>query len=142
MRVLIPLLSKQENNPAFLSKALQEAKEAVLLVVVDTGEMAGKFGFAGTEIMQGSKLIEELKARVAEKGVLAKDLLEWGSTAQKIENIARLQKADRIALVKQDNLYFKELLKQLQKEIGQEVEIALINIPKQKEQENQLIGRI
>lgn len=123
MKVLIPLLSKQENNEDFLDKATAGAKQAILLLVVDTQAMHGQFGFAATEIRQGSMLLEQVKEILGEKRKPYKDIIEWGDTATKIEHIAKLNKADRVIMQKQNNKFFNDLVKNLKK---QELEIETI----------------
>jgi len=133
MKVLIPLVSKKENNPEFLQKATEGAKEAILLVVIDKSAMVGQFGFAASEIMQGNALIEQIRKSLEEKGKRVKDIEEWGDTAAKIENTALLQRADRIALFEQENEYFKNLVKELSKKLGKKVETIKITPPAEKE---------
>ena len=66
MRVLVPLLSKQENSPEFIDKITTRVKEIILLVVVDTNAMVGRFGFAANEIREGNALMEEIKELTVE----------------------------------------------------------------------------
>ena len=122
MKIVIPLLSKQENNEDFLEKAVEGAKEIIVLLVIDTEAMPGQFGYAATEIRHGNMLIEEIKERLEEKKKQCNDIIEWGNTLTKIDHIARLQKADKIVLQKQENKFFKDLVKELKKE-GQKVEV-------------------
>ncbi len=115
-KIMIPLLSKQENNEIFLSEAIGDANEIILLMVIDTHEMQEKFGFATTEIMQGNELVEQIKKTLTEKGVSCEDLVEWGETSQKIVNTAKLKKVDKVVLKKQENQLFEDLVKKLHKE--------------------------
>lgn len=146
MKVLIPLVSKKENNQEFLQKATEGAKEVVLLLVIDQRELVGQFGFAASEIMQGNALIEQIKKTLEEKGKRATEIEEWGKTETKIEHIALLQRVDKIALLEQENEYFKRLVKQLSKKLGNKIEIIKISQPQEngtKEKENRFgIGRI
>ena len=116
MKILIPLLSKTENKQEFLAKALEGAKEVILLLVVDTKAMPGQFGFAATEIRQGNTLMEEIKKKTTEKKKKCTDVMEWGDTLSKILNATRLYKANKIVLKKQDNKFFEDLVKELEHE--------------------------
>ena len=100
MKVLIPLVSKEEDDPDFLELAISKAKEIILLLVIDTSTMKGEFGFAASEIMQGNNLLEEAKHTIGLKRKTAKAVTEWGNTIQKIANIARLQQVNKIAIKK------------------------------------------
>lgn len=116
MKILIPLVSKQENNPLFLTKAAEEAEETVLLMIIDTKAMPGGFGFAAGEIMQANHLLEEAKSFLSGQGKKCTEIIEWGDTAQKITNIAKLHEAKKIVLQMQPNKFFEDLLKKLKKE--------------------------
>lgn len=122
MKVLIPLLSKQENDSEFIEKATEGAKQAIVLLIIDTEAMHGQFGFAATEIRQGNMLLEEIKKTLSEKKILYKDIVEWGSTITTIDHIARLNNADKVILQKQNNKFFRDLVKGL-KEQGLEINI-------------------
>ena len=122
MSVLIPIISKKENSPEFLEKATRGQKQVFLLAIMDTGALAKNFGFATSEIGHGSELIDEIKKTLAPKGIEANDVLEWGDTHQQIINYAKLKKTKKVALIKQENKYFKDLVKDL-KEQGFEVEL-------------------
>ncbi len=122
MGVLIPIISKKENSKAFIEKAIEGQKSAFLLAIMDTGAVAKNFGFATSEIGHENELIEEIKKTLKEKGIAFDDALEWGDTTSTIINFAKLKKIKKVALVKQENKYFKDLVKEL-KENGFEVEI-------------------
>ncbi|MEK6941770.1 MAG: hypothetical protein AABW85_02855 [archaeon] len=122
MTVLIPIISKKENNPEFLEKATQGQHHVFLLAIMDTGAVAKNFGFATSEIGHGNELIEEIKYTLKAKKIELSDVLEWGDTHQQIINYAKLKKTKKVALIKQENKYFKDLVKDL-KEQGFEVEL-------------------
>ena len=122
MKALLPIISKKENKKDFLDAALKKGDEAVLLLVIDKDAMAGMFGFATNEIKQGNDLIEELKTALKEKKVKTEEVVEWGNTGTKIENMAQLKKVDKIILVEQDNEYFKKLINELKQKINVPVE--------------------
>lgn len=135
-KVLIPLLSKKENNLAFLEQATKNAKEIILLLIIDKRELFGQFGFAASEIMQGTHLLEELQNKLKENGKHATDIQEWGETETKIEHIAMLQQVDKVFLLEQENEYFKNLVKQLKKTLGNKIEIIKVQeqVPAQEQQ--------
>jgi len=136
--ILIPLLSKQENNPEFLEKALENAYEANILLVIDKEAMVGQFGFAATEIMQGNLLLEELKRKISEKKILCNDIMEWGNTEQKILQLAQLKKVDKIAMVEQENKYFQDLLKKLREKENEKIELIKIEKKEEEKEKNSL----
>lgn len=140
-KILIPLLNNREEEESFLEKAIDEAnfspgfskkavedsKEIVLVAVIDTGAMVGKFGFAASQMSQCNSTTEKCKELLEKKGVKVEDILEWGDTLSKISSTARLKKAKKIVMKKQDNHYFETLVKNLKKE---GFELTLIEIPK------------
>ncbi|MFA4907885.1 MAG: hypothetical protein WC602_06445 [archaeon] len=107
MKVLIPLITRQEDDPNFLSNATRDCDEAVLLLVIDTTEMLGQFGFAASEIMRGTALMGKIRARLPGKGV--EEAMEWGGIAAKIVQVAERENADFIALKRHDSLYWRRL---------------------------------
>lgn len=111
--ILLPLISKKENDPAFIDKAIEGLKRIILLMVIDTETMPGGFGFAASEIGQGNQLMMDVKTLLKEKGINAEEILEWGNTETKIDHVARLREVKKIVLKKQDNHYFKKLVKSL-----------------------------
>ena len=139
--VLIPLVSRKENNEEFLQKATENAKEVVLLLVIDQKEMVGRFGFAASEIMQGTALMEQAKKILEAKGKHVKDIEEWGNTETKIEHVAMLQKVDKVFLMQQDNEYFKSLLKHLKKNLEKKIEILKPAQEKEIKENNLGIGK-
>ena len=122
MKVLIPLLSKRENSEEFLKKACEKAKEVIVFLPVDTAGKATS-GFTMAEIAQGQKLAEEIALRVGRMRKKAESLLEWGDTLKNIDHIARLRGIERIALLKEENEFFKQLVKELKKKRGYKVRV-------------------
>ncbi len=116
LKILIPLLSKKENEGEFLEKAIVGATEIILLLIIDTNAMNQEFGFAASEISNGNALMEDVKALLGKKRKKADDILEWGDTLTKIDNMAKLRQVNKIVLMKQDNQYFRDLVKNLRKE--------------------------
>jgi len=122
MAVLIPLLSEKENDEEFLEQALKGTKEVILLIVVDA-DSKEEFGFAASHIKTARLVMEEVKATIGKKRKRSEDIIEWGDTKNKIMNIALLRKVDCVILKKQENQYFDELVKNLEKE---KIEVKVI----------------
>ncbi|MBI2598028.1 MAG: hypothetical protein HYW50_02430 [Candidatus Diapherotrites archaeon] len=115
MSVLIPIISKKENNPEFLKKAIKGEKKVFLLIIMDTTATTKNFGFATSEIGHGNELIEEIKKNLEPENVSVDEALEWGDTNTQIINYAKLKKIGKVVLAKQENEYFKNLVKDLEK---------------------------
>ena len=128
IKVLVPLLSKREAEPAFIKRAVSGAHEIILLLAIDTNAMAGQFGFATTEIASGNALMQKMKVEIGKKRKTCVDVIEWGDTETKIGHLALLDRVDRIYLVKQDNLFFKKLVKSLREKL-EGVEIEEVQLP-------------
>lgn len=114
-KILIPLLSMQENDKNFLNTAVADADLAILLFVVDTQSMAGKFGFASASISKGTAVIKDAKMHIVRKKKKVKEIVDWGDTATKIKNISILQGVKKIVLKQQSNQWFGEIVKELGK---------------------------
>src|SRR3989344_1411988 len=92
MKILLPIITREENSPEFIDAATQNADNVLLLLVIDTSEMpAWQFGFAAGEIMQGTDFLEDLKKSVGKRKKSAVEITEWGNTVSKIAHIAELQ---------------------------------------------------
>lgn len=130
MKVLIPVLSKKENNEQFLKKATKRARAALVFLPVDTSR-AGTPGFTMGEISQGKQLMNQIKTRIGKMRKKCETLLEWGDTIKNIDHIARLKGIERIALVEQENEFFKKLLKELKKK--KEYRVKIIRVPSEEE---------
>ncbi len=126
MKVLLPILTKKESRSEFLDKALKGAKETIVLAVVDSEAMAGGTGAAAGEISAENKAMEKIRQYCGQKRKACKEILEWGRTADKIKAHAVLGEVDKIVLKKQENQYYKELVKELRKDLGKEKEIEEI----------------
>lgn len=113
MSVLIPIISKKENNEVFLENAIKKEKTVYLLAIMDTNAATTNFGFATSEIGHGNELIEEIKTYLNPVKITVYDALEWGDTNSKILNYAKLKKIKKVALIKQDNKYFRDLVSEL-----------------------------
>jgi hypothetical protein len=115
-KVLIPLLNNNEEENAFLEAASGGITEAVLVLVIDTGAMTGKFGFAASQIAHGNETIGKCKSVLAARGIQVEDVEEWGDTFSKINTVAKLKRIRDITVKNQDNHYFKNLVKMLRAE--------------------------
>jgi len=115
-KILIPVLSKRESEKEFLEQLPENAKEIFLLLVIDTDTMLGKFGFAAGDIASGNALIQEIKKTLEKKGRKCIEAEEWGNTERKIMQLAQLKQADLIMLVKQENDFYKKLVKKITEE--------------------------
>lgn len=127
--VLIPILSRSENNSNFLASAIQGFDQVVLLVVIDRNELVGRFGFVATEIRAATALIETIKTFLENQGKKVQDVTEWGETSQKIAHLAELYNCEKIVLVKQENEYFKKLVAELQTNTTKQIETIPIVVP-------------
>ncbi len=116
MSVLIPILSKQENDTEFLSKAIHEQTYVYLLLIVEARSLDSTFGFTASQINHGNALINEIKTILEKQNKKVYDTLEWGDTTPRIINFAKLKKITKIALKNQENEDFKKLVKQLKQE--------------------------
>ncbi len=112
MKVLIPLLSKQEDSPEFVEKSTKGAVEVYLLLVINPADLAGEFGFAAHEISKGNKMMGLVTELIGpEKAV--HQIVEWGDTVSKIDNFYKLKAIDEIRVKKQDNYWFEDIVKKL-----------------------------
>ena len=116
-KILVPLLSKRESEDTFIEAVAPGAGEIILLLVIDTHAMAGGFGFAAGEIAGGNALMQHVKTAFGKKRKTCKDIIEWGDTANKIEHLAELNQVEKIFVVKQDNDFFKKLLKDMREKL-------------------------
>ncbi len=128
IKILVPLLSKKEAMPLFIEAVAEMGKQIILLLVIDTPSMVGQFGFATSEIATGNALMEEVKTAFGKKRKQCLDVIEWGDTATKIGHLALLHRVEKICIVKQNNQFYENLLKQL-KENLKETQIEEIALP-------------
>lgn len=123
-KILLPILTKEENDAEFLEMATGNASDVVLMIVVDTKDMPNwQFGFAASEIMQGTEFMEELKKKIAKKKKDVKTVTEWGNTAAKICNVAGLNDVDLVILKRSSNQYWRRLVDEIEKGCSKKVEI-------------------
>ncbi|HLD59308.1 MAG TPA: hypothetical protein VI977_06805 [archaeon] len=132
MRVLVPLLSKHENNEFFLQNILDSAKEIVLLLVIDTQMMPGQFGFAASDIATGNALLQELKKFFVKKRRLCLEIEEWGNTESKILQTAQMKSVDRIFFAKQNNDFYFRLVSSIRSKTKIPIEEIKVPFPEKK----------
>ena len=126
MKILIPILSRHENDELFLETALSEASEVILLVTIDGSALVGKFGFVASELSAGSKIMESLAKQLRARKMKVDECVEWGDTTTKISQLAQVKKADKIVLQNQQNQYFERLVLTLEKELSKKVRVQII----------------
>lgn len=131
MKVLVPLLTGKENNEDFVSAFTNKVDEVILLQIVDKDfkdRTASAIG--GMRITRVA--MEEIKKIVGSKKKKCTEHIEWGSTLKKIHSIAILQKVDKVFLVKQENQFFEDILKELKKD---KVAVEVIEVKDTEEEE-------
>lgn len=116
LKVLIPLLSKTENDAEFLERAVKGANEVTLLLVIDNSADGTQFGFALQQMAAGNALSAEVKAMVGKKKKSVHDILEWGNTRSKIVNTAKLRRVSKVVLRAQEGKGFEALVEALRAE--------------------------
>jgi len=126
-KVLVPLLSKREAEPAFVQAIANKAHEIILLLVIDTNAMSGEFGFATNEIAVGNALMQKIKKAIGKKRKTCNYVIEWGDTATKIEHMAQLYQVDKVYMVKQANQFYKILVKGMKEKLP-DIEIEEIKL--------------
>ena len=109
---LVPILTNREAEDAFAGKLREGASRATLIFVVDQ-EAEKNVSVAGTKIKQAEQTMADLKKKLG-KGVLVKELVEWGRWELKLRNVAMLEKCDEVLMI--DCPRARELLAQLKKE--------------------------
>ena len=123
MDVLIPILTKKEADAAFLDAAVKGAQRAIILLVVDTGALPLGFGVAADEIMLGRQTMDAVRENIGKKRKPCEDILEWGSTIQKINQIAQLKKVEKIVLKSEPGAPFNSFVNELRRGTPVTVEV-------------------
>ncbi|MCD6247402.1 MAG: universal stress protein [Candidatus Diapherotrites archaeon] len=126
MHVLIPILTKLEANEEFLEKATKGMRKVTVLIVVDAS-LQETFGIAASSLAQAQQIAEQIKAKLGKKRKSCEVLLEWGSTAETIDRIARLRAVSKIALMKDENSFFRQIVKKLSKSSAYGLEIVALS---------------
>ena len=133
--VLVPVLSKLENNASFLEAVLAEADEIVVLAIIDQSGIVGNPGFAVHEIKIATNLSEEIAAQVVAAGKKAEAIVEWGETVRLVSQMAELKQCAAIFLVEQKNQYYQKLRQQIKERTDchlQEIHISPVIFEAQK----------
>ncbi len=125
MKILVPILTGRENEPAFIDAVCSKVDEVILLQIVDK-DFHPKAGSAIGEVRQFRIVLDALKKEIGAKRKKYDELTEWGSTIPKIVSIALIRKADKVVLVKQDIQFFEDILKELKKN---KVQFEVIDLP-------------
>lgn len=131
MIILVPLLSGKEDNPEFINAITAKGKKIILLQIVDK-EFLSKTSTAMGEVMQNHTLLTKVKKLIQSKKKNVEEVTEWGLTIKKILSIAILQKVDKVFLIKQNNQFFGDILKAMDK---QKVSYEIIEIKTEEKKE-------
>jgi hypothetical protein len=115
MKVLAPIISGKENSSEYIKGITDKVDKIVLLQIMDK-EFMNKTSNAMGEIMQFRNIVSEIKEKIGKKRKSCEEITEWGQTIKKIIAIAILQEVDKVVLVKQDNKFYEDILKELKKE--------------------------
>jgi hypothetical protein len=134
MKILVPLLTGKEKNKVFLEAVTTKVDEVILLQIVDK-DFLSRAGSAMGEMRQSRIVLEEMKKIIGQKKKKCDELTEWGSTISKILSISLLQKVDKVLLVKQENQFFEDILRELKKN---KINVEVIDVPLIDEEEAKL----
>ncbi len=113
MPILVPVLSSIEGHPEFIAAIAKDADSIILLFVVDSEAMPGRFGFAAGEIRIANATMDRIEHALREMNKPVKVSEEWGPMLKKIDNAARLYDVTEIRLLEQKNRFFEELVREL-----------------------------
>lgn len=125
MRVLVPILSSQDADDAFVQHISDSASVVYLLLVLDPKSASASFGFKTSEIMSGRETMDKIKFKIKEKKRLCTDILEWGNTLEKIAQVAEMKQVDKILLYNgKKNEYFQHTANEIQKQTPILIEVV------------------
>jgi len=125
VKILVPLLSGRENDKVFIDALGKQAKEVVILQIVDK-QFLPQAGSAMAEVRQFRIVADDLRKAIGAKRKKFFEMTEWGVTVPKIISTAMFQKVDKVFLVKQSNQFFDEVLVALKKN---KINFELIELP-------------
>ncbi len=131
MKILVPLLTGKEKNSVFLNAITDKVDEVILLQIVDK-DFLSRAGLAMGEVRQSRIVLEEIKKFIGQKKKKCNELTEWGSTIPKIVSLALLQKVNKVILVKQENQFFEDILRELKKN---KLKVETIDVSNSEEEE-------
>src|SRR3989338_6160117 len=119
-KILIPILSKEEENQEFLDEATQKVDVIFLLLVMDTDVSLSRLGYTTKEMWSASKKLEHVKSAIGKKRKTVNEFTVWGPTIEKIINSAIIHQVDRVVLKRSDEKEFKKLEDSLRKGLKKE----------------------
>lgn len=125
LKILIPLLSGRENDPIFINSLSKDAKEVVILQIVDK-QFLPKAGSAIGEVRQFRIVADALRKALVSKKKKLIEMTEWGITIPKIVSIALMQRVDYVLLVKQNTQFFEEVTQALK---DNKIKFELVELP-------------
>ena len=125
LKILVPLLSGRENDKLFIDALCKEAKEVVILQIVDK-QFLPKAGSAMAEVRQYRIVSDDLRKAIGAKRKKFLEMTEWGITIPKIISTAMFQKVDKVYLVKQSNQFFDEIINALKEK---KIKFELVDLP-------------
>ena len=114
MKILAPLISGKENSAEYVNAITNKVEKIILLQIIDRDFM-NETSKAMGEVMQFSTIMENLRKQIGKKKKTCEEITEWGHTTKKIMAIALIQNVDKVIFVEQDNKFFKDMLKELEK---------------------------
>ncbi len=114
MKILVPVLTGREKEPAFIEAITNKVDEIILLQIVDK-DFSPRAGSAMGEVRQFRIVLDGIKKEIGAKRKKYDELTEWGSTIPKIVSIALIKKVDKVVLVKQEIQFFDDIVKELKK---------------------------
>ncbi len=132
MHVLAPIISGKESSEEYINAITNKADKIILLQIVDRNFM-NKTSAAMGEVMQFHSILSEMKRLIGQKRKKCDEITEWGATIKKIVSIALIQKIDKVVLVEQKNVFFKEIIEELKKN---KISYETVFVAEKKEEEN------
>lgn len=100
MKILIPILTGEEDDSEFLEEAVKDADELILLHVVkreDIGDVPA--GYAGSKIKRGEEVMERVSKEISPR-MRVESNMEWGDPTKKVMALATINDVDEVVLKK------------------------------------------
>lgn len=128
MRVLIPILTGEEDEERFIDEVMEEGEleEVILLNVVkreEVGEVPA--GYAGTKIKEAEDAMKKIKEQLP-VNIEVTENIEWGDPTKKIRIISKIKNTDKVLLKQSEK---SEEIKQSLEELGINTGIIEIEEP-------------
>lgn len=128
MRVLIPILTGEEDEERFIDEVMEEGEleEVILLNVVkreEVGEVPA--GYAGTKIKEAEDAMKKIKEQLP-VNIEVTENIEWGDPIKKIRIISKIKNTDKVLLKQSEK---SEEIKQSLEELGINTGIIEIEEP-------------